>query len=73
MDKNEFKNFITCVVMAVALIFTIAASAGAINYGAGAGNPSFYILAGIVNLGWVGLIGWLFYKRFIKVDKKEEK
>ena len=66
---SEFKNFITCALGAVALIITIAASAGAINYGVGAGNPSFYAFAGVCNLvGWGGLIGYQFYKRFIKKD-----
>ena len=62
---NEFKDFITCFLGAVALILTIAASAGAINYGVG--HSVLYIIAGVCNLvGWVGLIGYNFYKRFIK-------
>lgn len=71
---NEFKNFITCALGAIALILTVVASAGAINYGVGAGNSTFYAVAGFCNLiGWGGLICWQFYKRFIKKDKKEGK
>ena len=72
--NNEFKDFITCFLGAVALILTIAASAGAISYGACDEHTSFYIVAGICNLaGWGGLIGYNFYKRFIKKDDSEKK
>ena len=65
---NEFKDFITCALGAIALILTIAASAGAINYGAE--HSAFYIVAGICNLvGWGGLLGYNFYKRFIKKEE----
>lgn len=64
---NEFKNFLTCLLGAVALLLTIAASVGAINYGIG--DSAFYIVAGIANLlGWGGLVCYEFYKRFIKKD-----
>lgn len=68
MDKNEFKNFITVVLMAVAAIITCATTAGSINFGLTPDGGGFYIFTGICNLGWVGLIGWLFCKRFIKKD-----
>lgn len=64
---NEFKNFITCVIMAVTLMLTIVASVGAINYGMKDG--SFYIVAGVLNLlGWGGAVCYAFYKKFIKKD-----
>jgi hypothetical protein len=64
---NEFKNFLTCLLGAVALMLTIAASVGAINYGMKDG--SFYIVAGVCNLlGWGGVIAYHFYKRFIKKE-----
>lgn len=64
---NEFKNFITCLLGAIALMLTIAASVGAINYGMKDG--SFYTVAGVCNLvGWGGLIAYTFIKKFIKKD-----
>ena len=61
---NEFKNFLTCLLGAIALILTIAASVGAINYGIE--HSYFYTIAGFCNLvGWVGLIAYSFYKQFI--------
>lgn len=66
---NEFKNFITCLLGAVALILTVAASVGAIEYGIDPEHATFYAVAGVVNLvGWGGLIAYSFYKRFIKHD-----
>jgi len=66
--NNEFRNFLTIALGAVALILTIAASVGAIEYGIGAGNPSFYAFAGVVNLlGWGGLVIY----RFVKYIKKD--
>lgn len=63
---NEFKRFITCALGAVALILTIAASSGAINYGVQPDIPSFYIFAGVCNLlGWGGLTVYKGY-RFLK-------
>ena len=65
---SEFKNFLTVLLGAVALMLTIAASAGAINYGAE--HSAFYVVAGICNLvGWGGFIGYAFYKRFIKKEE----
>ena len=64
---SEFKNFITCALGAVALLLTIAASVGAINYGIDPEHDTFYAVAGVINLiGWGGLIGYNFYNRFIK-------
>ena len=63
---NEFKTFITFALGAIVLLLTIAASVGAIEYGIGAGNPSFYTFAGVCNLlGWGGLVVYKAYK-FIK-------
>lgn len=60
---NEFKTFIKFALGAVALLLTISASVGAIEYGIGAGNPSFYAFAGVCNLlGWGGLIAYNAYK-----------
>lgn len=60
---NEFKTFITFALGAIALLLTIAASVGAIEYGIGAGNPSFYAVAGVCNLlGWGGLIAYKAYR-----------
>lgn len=62
-DMNEFKTFITFVLGVFALILTIAASVGAIEYGIGAGNPQFYAIAGVCNLlGWGSLIAYNAYK-----------
>lgn len=59
---NEFKTFITFVLGAAALLLTIIASVGAIEYGIGAGNPPFYAVAGAINLvGWGGLIAYKAY------------
>lgn len=59
---NEFKTFITFVLGAAALLLTIIASVGAIEYGIGAGNPPFYAVAGVINLvGWGGLIAYKEY------------
>lgn len=64
---SEFKNFITVLLGAIALILTIAASVGAINYGIG--HSAFYTVAGVCNLvGWGGLIAYTFIKKFIKKD-----
>lgn len=66
---SEFKNFITCALGAVALLLTIAASVGAINYGIDPEHETFYAVSGVINLvGWGGLVCYNFYKRFIKHD-----
>lgn len=70
---NEFKRFITVALMAIALILTCAASAGAINFGLTPDGGSFYVFAGICNLGWCYPIIREFIKRFIKTEKKEDK
>lgn len=62
-DMNEFKTFITFVLGVVALILTTASSVGAIEYGIGAGNSTFFAFAGVCNLiGWGGLILYKAYK-----------
>lgn len=67
---SEFKKFITVALGAIALLLTIAASVGAIEYGIDANNEAFYAFAGICNLlGWVGLIVYKAYKFFKKQEE----
>lgn len=64
---NQFKNFITCLLGAMALMITIVASVAAINYGTE--HSTYCIVAGVCNLlGWGGVIAYHFYKRFIKKE-----
>lgn len=67
---SEFKNFITVALGAIALLLTIAASVGAIEYGLDVDNQSFYAFAGGCNLlGWGGLIVYKAYKFFKKQEE----
>lgn len=50
-NKKSFEAFWHTALAFVLIIITIAASAGCINYGMGAGK--FYIAVGILNLGWL--------------------
>ena len=50
---SNIKNYLLMALCVVILIVTIAASAGSINFGAVPGNVEwFYIIVGILNLGW---------------------
>ena len=66
---NESKEFIKTVLAAVALLVTIAASAGSISFGAKKPDV-FYIIVGVVNLlGWGGLVVYQFVKN-LKENRK---
>ena len=66
---NETKDFIKVVCEALALLLTIAASAGCISYGV-VKPDYFYVVVGLFNLlGWGGLVVY----RFIKDIKEKRK
>lgn len=50
-NKKSFARFWHIAIAFVLVILTIAASAGCINFGASNHEP-FYIVVGILNLGW---------------------
>ena len=63
------KEFIKTLIAALALLVTIAASAGCISYGIGAPG-SFYIVVGLANLfGWGGLVVWQFIQNLKNTRK----
>jgi len=56
MDNKNFKNYLVIAAFAAALIITIMASAGCLNYASEPGN-AFYYFPGLVNLlGWSALL-----------------
>jgi len=66
---NETKDFLKTVIAAIALLVTIAASAGCIAYGV-AKPDYFYVVAGLLNLfGWGGLVVYRFVKN-LKARRK---
>ena len=69
MKNQELNTFLHVLAAFVAGMFTIAASAGAMNYGVCEDHSAFYVVAGLINLlGWGGALVWQTIK-YIKAQR----
>ena len=59
---NEFKQFLYFALACIVAFVTIVASYGCAFYGVNDSQPNYYIIIGILNLGWLYFPGKYIYK-----------